>query len=199
MRVKLNIRVVLFWFFKIWLLLTRRAIRILCLAKESHQNVGGGLWVVTERTFPWSIWTYYFTSFSLFMTRKNFESEHSYILYIYTKYELKKLHWLMNNRWMLFHSLKRFINLFLKSYEIWDLWNKKKRKFVIQIKTVYLPCRNNEHKISKYINDFIIIIMSCRQHRYPWPSLATTPYHSSLLAGLQGYIPYPHIAAVCMS
>ena len=44
----------------------------------------------------------------------------------------------------------------------------------------------------------IIIIMSCRQHRYPWPSLATSPYHSSLLAGLQGYIPYPHIAAVCM-
>ena len=44
----------------------------------------------------------------------------------------------------------------------------------------------------------IIIIMSCRQHRYPWPSLATSPYHSSLLAGLQGYIPYPHMAAVCM-
>ena len=32
----------------------------------------------------------------------------------------------------------------------------------------------------------------------PDPSLATSPYHSSLLAGLQGYIPYPHIAAVCM-
>ena len=45
---------------------------------------------------------------------------------------------------------------------------------------------------------FIIIIMSCRQHGYPWPSLATSPYHSSLLAGLQGYITYPHIAAVCM-
>ena len=44
----------------------------------------------------------------------------------------------------------------------------------------------------------IIIIMSCRQHGYPWPSRATSPYHSSLLAGLQGYIPYPHIAAVCM-
>ena len=28
--------------------------------------------------------------------------------------------------------------------------------------------------------------------------LATSPYHSSPLAGLQGYIPYPHIAAVCM-
>ena len=40
--------------------------------------------------------------------------------------------------------------------------------------------------------------MSCRQHGYPWPSLATSPYHSSLLAGLQGYIPYPHIAAICM-
>ena len=44
----------------------------------------------------------------------------------------------------------------------------------------------------------IIIIMSCRHHRYPWPSLATSPYRSSPLAGLQGYIPYPHIAAICM-
>ena len=44
----------------------------------------------------------------------------------------------------------------------------------------------------------IIITMSRRQHRYPWPSLVISPYHSSLLAGLQGYIPYPHIAAVCM-
>ena len=44
----------------------------------------------------------------------------------------------------------------------------------------------------------IIIIMSCRQHGYPWPSLATSPYRSSPLAGLQGYIPYPHRAAVCM-
>ena len=36
------------------------------------------------------------------------------------------------------------------------------------------------------------------QHGYPWPSLATSPYHSSLLAGLLGYIPYLHIAAVCV-
>ena len=40
--------------------------------------------------------------------------------------------------------------------------------------------------------------MSCRQHGYPWPSLATSPNSSSPLEGLQGYIPYPHIAAVCM-
>ena len=40
--------------------------------------------------------------------------------------------------------------------------------------------------------------LSCRQHRYPWPSLATSPCRSSPLVGLQGYIPYPHIAAVCM-
>ena len=44
----------------------------------------------------------------------------------------------------------------------------------------------------------IIIIMSCRQHGYPWPSLTTSPYRSSPQAGLQGYIPYPHIAAECM-
>ena len=51
-------------------------------------------------------------------------------------------------------------------------------------------------KICMLIND-IIIIMSCRQHGYPWPSLATSPYHSSPPAGLLGYIPCPHIAAVC--
>ena len=44
----------------------------------------------------------------------------------------------------------------------------------------------------------VIIIMSCHQHGYPWPSLATSPYFSSPLAGLQGYILYSHIAAVCM-
>ena len=33
---------------------------------------------------------------------------------------------------------------------------------------------------------------------YPWPSLASSPYRSSPLEGLQGYIPYPHITAVCM-
>ena len=43
----------------------------------------------------------------------------------------------------------------------------------------------------------IIIILSCHQHGYPWPSLATSPYCSSLLAGPQGYMPYPHRATVC--
>ena len=46
-------------------------------------------------------------------------------------------------------------------------------------------------------SNIIIIIMSCRQHGYPWPSLATSPYHSSPPAGLLDYIPCPHIAAVC--
>ena len=36
--------------------------------------------------------------------------------------------------------------------------------------------------------------MLCRQHGYPGPSLSTSPYRSSPLAGLQGYIPYPNIA-----
>ena len=43
----------------------------------------------------------------------------------------------------------------------------------------------------------IIIVLSCHQHRYPWPSLATPPYCSSLLDGPQGYIPYQHRAVVC--
>ena len=44
----------------------------------------------------------------------------------------------------------------------------------------------------------IIIIMSCRPHGYPGPSLATFPYRSLPPAGLLNYIPYLHIAAVCM-
>ena len=36
-----------------------------------------------------------------------------------------------------------------------------------------------------------IIIMSCRQHGYPWPSLATSPYVRFL-----GYILCPYIVAV---
>ena len=49
-----------------------------------------------------------------------------------------------------------------------------------------------------YIYIIIITIKSRRRHRYPWPSFATSPYRSSPLAGLQGHIPYPHIAAGCM-
>ena len=48
----------------------------------------------------------------------------------------------------------------------------------------------------KWINH-IIIISSCHQHGYPWSSLTTLPYRSSHLAGLQGYTPYLHRAAVC--
>ena len=43
----------------------------------------------------------------------------------------------------------------------------------------------------------IIIIMLCHQYGYPWPSLITSPYCLSLLAGPQAYITYPHRAAVC--
>ena len=39
--------------------------------------------------------------------------------------------------------------------------------------------------------------MSCHRNRYPLPSLATFPHRSSPPAGLQGYILYPHRAAVC--
>ena len=63
---------------------------------------------------------------------------------------------------------------------------------------------NNENKRTELIiiiiiimTIIIIIIMSCRQHGYPWPSLATSLHRSSLLAGRQGYIPYPPRAAVC--
>ena len=40
--------------------------------------------------------------------------------------------------------------------------------------------------------------MSCRRHGYPWPSLATPPNRPSPRVDIQGYILYPHIAALCM-
>ena len=42
-----------------------------------------------------------------------------------------------------------------------------------------------------------IIIISCYQHGYPWPSLVTPPYCPLLPAGPQGYILYRHRAVVC--
>ena len=43
----------------------------------------------------------------------------------------------------------------------------------------------------------IIIILSFHLHGYPWAYLSTPPFRSSLQAGPQGYIPYPHGAALC--
>ena len=56
-----------------------------------------------------------------------------------------------------------------------------------------LICHKKETKPNLNI---IIIILSCHQHGYPWPSLATPPYCSSLPAGLQSYTPYLHRVAV---
>ena len=57
---------------------------------------------------------------------------------------------------------------------------------------------NEMHKILWDFEIWIIIIMSCRRHGYPWPSLTTFPYRSSPPAGLQSHTLYPHIAAGCM-
>ena len=54
-----------------------------------------------------------------------------------------------------------------------------------------------EKILLQYLREIIIIIMSCRQHGYPRPSLVIPLNRSSLLAGPQGYIPYPHRATVC--
>ena len=52
----------------------------------------------------------------------------------------------------------------------------------------------NAKSISIHI---LIFSMSCRQHGYLWASLAASPNRSLLLVGPQGYLPFPHIAAVC--
>ena len=107
--------------------------------------------------------------------------------------------------WKLF-SISNFFNwsfmyayfFYLSIYRHWvTTLNQLCRKYPWKAQIHSIPIHNSNFMIWIYII-IIIIIMSCRQHGYPWPYLATSPYHSSLLAGLQGYIPYPHITAVCM-
>ena len=73
-----------------------------------------------------------------------------------------------------------FLNLFLSFYPFYVSLSPQSHHTVCVLK-VALP----------------IIITSCHQHRYPWPFLATPPYHPLLPAGLQDYIPYRHRVAVC--
>ena len=94
----------------------------------------------------------------------------------------------------------------LKNKSLWELIHFKIFTFFLSLDQQKRNTHTHTHthtrtQIYIYIYIYIyiiIIIMSYRQHGYPWPSLATSPYRSSPLAGLQGYIPNPHIAAVCL-
>ena len=70
-----------------------------------------------------------------------------------------------------------------------NLWQNS--MYILSVSRIYIY-------IYIYIYIIILIIMPCHRHWYPWPSLATSPYRSLPLAGLQGCISYPHIAAGCM-
>ena len=93
-------------------------------------------------------------------------------------------------------------NLSLTRYS----WSQGQQNYVLINKTEWLRKLTKPsfaiHMVKYYINATLMvgmreivinIILSCHQHRYPWPS----PYYSSLLAGPLGYILYPHRAAVC--
>ena len=72
------------------------------------------------------------------------------------------------------------------------IWSCFTKHFCLVLLIFMFLFKNNDVQI----NHLIIIIMLCRQHGYPWHYLATPPNRSLLLAGPQGYIPYPHSAAV---
>ena len=70
----------------------------------------------------------------------------------------------------------------------------------IKIKTYY-PVSINRKCLTKIKcnKSYFIIIMSCLRHGYPWPSLATSPYRSSPLEGLQGLHPISsHSCWICL-
>ena len=80
-----------------------------------------------------------------------------------------------------------FTELYIKYSDLMQIFCKQLYDFMY----FYLTSMNISSSSSSFM-------MSCRQHGYPWPSLATSPYRSSPLAGLQGYIPYSHRGAVCI-
>ena len=67
--------------------------------------------------------------------------------------------------------------------------------FILSLSLIYVYI----YICTVFLNVFaiIIIILSCHQNGYPWPSLATSPFHSLLPAGPQSYTLYPLRAAVC--
>ena len=69
---------------------------------------------------------------------------------------------------------------------------------LVEVKSTYISLFSEIQSPKVHLNWYIIFIRSCRLHGYPRPSLATSTYRSSPPAGLQSYIPYPHIAVVCM-
>ena len=83
-----------------------------------------------------------------------------------------------------------FSHIWVKSYHYFDLvWFDG-----ISTRVCYLM----PNSVCTYKSNIIIIIKSCHYHGYPWPSLASSPNRSSPPAGLQHYIPYPHMSAVYM-
>ena len=72
--------------------------------------------------------------------------------------------------------------------------------------TTFIDINNHENYYGLFIEDkyniliYHVFPLMCEReyhhHHHVVPSLAPSPYHSLLLVGLQGYIPYPHIAAV---
>ena len=86
----------------------------------------------------------------------------------------------------------------VKNHQLTRMWkNSPGIMIIINVKKVKLVTVVGKVPVEMNTASRVIIILSCLQHGYPWSSLATPPYRSSLLAGPQGYIPYPHRAAVC--
>ena len=83
-----------------------------------------------------------------------------------------------------------FLTIFALS-EMQTTPSKNRTRFAVSISNV------DNHYTTSTSNKINIIIMSCHRHGYHWPSLAISPYCSSPLAGLQGYIPY--LLDVCSS
>ena len=88
-------------------------------------------------------------------------------------------------------------NLFRVNNSNYNHFSTQKYVVILNLLHMRISVLNTLHNVPPFLL-LLLIIMSCRQHGYPWPSLATSPYHSSPPAGLLGYVLCLHIAAVCM-
>ena len=168
------------------------------MLKETWENVCQACW-----TAGWKCriaWTFHSCKLSLISWIENFSATscinikyiyiyiYIYILYIYI-YIYRSLR--SNKRFWLGKTMQyskaNLICISIKmEFFINPLWD----QIICRLQKTSLSASILTELKAKINIDIIIIIiiMSCRQHGYPWPSLVTSPYHSSPPAGLQRYI-----------
>ena len=98
---------------------------------------------------------------------------------------------MLSNKKYLIISVLIIYCIYIKTKESCYFWLRGRLNFILQIYDAAF------YITYSWINSMnIFLIISCYQHGYPWPSLATPTNRLIASSRVQDYIPYRHRAAV---